>query len=146
MKNSNGVHPPEPMMHSPCFIFPLFSNKFQTMEKFLSFTFSRKISLFSSTKISDDLFLFIDHKFRNSPLYFPFSVHFAPVLRKLLFPLIHVCRSVHACISRTKRSSLKLSVTKITLECLYLKEFLLCMKAKTLRLYNRGSQFLQKAL
>src|SRR6218665_2501709 len=43
---------------------------------------------FSSAKISDDLFLVIDHKFQISP--FPpiltVSVHFPPVSQKLLFP------------------------------------------------------------
>jgi len=36
--------------------FPLFSKNVQTLENFQNFTFSRKISPFSSTKISDDLF------------------------------------------------------------------------------------------
>jgi len=36
-------------------------------------------------KISDDLFLVIDQKFRIPPI-FPVSVHFPPVSRKLLFP------------------------------------------------------------
>jgi len=47
---------------------------------------------FSSAKISDDLLLVIDHKFRIFPLFskfppiFPVSVNFTPVSPKLLFP------------------------------------------------------------
>src|SRR6218665_3975722 len=86
-----GVHPPEAMMHFPSLfqISPHIFEKFSDSEEnFQNFTFSRKISRFSSEKISDDLFLVINHKFRVPPI-FPVSVHFHPVSRKLLFfPLL----------------------------------------------------------
>src|SRR6218665_147785 len=75
------------MMHfSPVSYFPLFSKNFQTVEDFLNFTFSRNISRFSSAKISDDLFLVIDHKFRISllPPYFPCFSTFSPSCPKTI--------------------------------------------------------------
>src|SRR6218665_1487996 len=67
--------------------FPRIFEKFlDSIDNFLHFTFSPKISPFSAAKISDDLFLVIDHKFRISP-YFPYFGHFPPVSRKLFkFP------------------------------------------------------------
>src|SRR6218665_2691766 len=80
--------PSEAMMHSPCFRFPpYFRKNVQILKFFHNFTFFRKISRFSSAKISDYLSLVIDHKFRIFTPIFPASVHFPPVLRKLLFPL-----------------------------------------------------------
>src|SRR6218665_14905 len=75
------------MMHvSPLFqIPPIFKKCSDSVENFLNLTFSRKISRFSSAKISDDLFLVLNHKFRIPPI-FPVSVHFSPVSRRLLFP------------------------------------------------------------
>src|SRR6218665_1669285 len=75
-------------MHFPALfqISPIFEKKSDSVENFLNFTFSRKISLFSFAKISDDLFLVIDHKFRIPPPIFSVSVHFPLVSRKLLFP------------------------------------------------------------
>src|SRR6218665_2767855 len=60
--------PPKAMMHFlPLFqISPYFGYIFRLrgkFSKFYFFPFSRKISRFSSAKISDDLFLVIDHTF-----------------------------------------------------------------------------------
>src|SRR6218665_65347 len=76
------------MMHfPPVSDFPPIFENFSDSEKNLhNFTFSRKISCFSSTEISDDLFLVIDHKFRISPLFSLFQYISLPVSRKLLFP------------------------------------------------------------
>src|SRR6218665_340650 len=61
--------------------FPRIFEKFSdSVDNFLHFTFSRKISPFSSAKISDDLFLVIDHKFRISPLF--------SLFRSFSFPLL----------------------------------------------------------
>src|SRR6218665_2587636 len=70
--------PPEAIMHyPPCFRFPPIFEKFSdSVENFTNFTFSRKISRFSSAEISDDLILVTDHKFRILPPIFPVSVHF----------------------------------------------------------------------
>src|SRR6218665_3612413 len=75
------------MMHFPSVSnFPHIFEKI-SVEHFQNFTFSRKISrIFSSAKISDDLFLVIDHKFRISPLLSLFQYIFPPVSQKLLFP------------------------------------------------------------
>src|SRR6218665_1167163 len=49
---------------SPVSDFPLFPKKISdSVENFPNFTFSHNIFLFSSAKISDDLFLVIDYKF-----------------------------------------------------------------------------------
>ena len=72
------------MMHSP----PIFEQFSHSVKNFLNFTFSQKMSWFSSAKISDDLFLVINHKFQISP-YFPcfstFSLYFAKIY---YFPLL----------------------------------------------------------
>ena len=83
IQRSMGVHPPEAMIHFPLFqISPIFSTNFQTVENLKNVTFSRQIFRFSSAKISDDLFLVIDHKF-------PVSVHFPSVSRnKYYSPLL----------------------------------------------------------
>ena len=81
--------PPETMMHFPPLfkISLLFSKKFQTEENFHNFTFSRKISWFSSVKISDNLlFLVIDHKFRLSPLFSLFQYIFLLFRENYHFP------------------------------------------------------------
>src|SRR6218665_2940093 len=68
-------------------IQPIFSfqKSFQTLSKISKILpFPEKFSRFLSAKISDDLFLVIDHKFRISP-YFPCFSTFPPVWRKLLF-------------------------------------------------------------
>src|SRR6218665_3353482 len=79
--------PSETMMHfPPCFRFPPIFEKFSNSYKNVpNFSFSRKISSFSSAEISDHLFLVIDHKFRISP-YFPCFSTFSPISGKLLFP------------------------------------------------------------
>ena len=86
LKTAGASTPSEAMMHfPPCLRFPpYFREIFRLCGKCSNFTFSRKISRFSSAKISDDLFLVIDHKFQISPV-FPVPVHFPPVSRKLLF-------------------------------------------------------------
>jgi len=67
--------------------FPPISEKFSDfLKNFNNLTFSRKISWLSAAKISDDLFLVIDHKFRISPLLSLFRYIFPPVSRKLFFP------------------------------------------------------------
>src|SRR6218665_2427383 len=77
------------MMHYPSFrfapIFERFSNSMENLN-FKHFTFSQNILRFSSAKISDDLFLVIDDKFRISrfPLFSLFQ--YPPGSRKLLFP------------------------------------------------------------
>ena len=76
---------PSPWDHDafpPCFRFPLFSKNFQTEESFQNFTFSRQISWFSSTEISDDLFLVIDKKFWIYPSIFWISIHVSPRFRE----------------------------------------------------------------
>src|SRR6218665_1184860 len=88
MINNRRPTPPKTMMHFPlCFRFPLFSKNFRAFREILTILpFPRKISSFSFTKISDDLFLVIDHKFPISHPIFAVSVHFPPVSRKLFFP------------------------------------------------------------
>jgi len=63
--------PPETIIHfPPVSYFPLIFEKFSdSKENFRNFTFSRKISWFSSAEISDDFFLVIGHKFQISPLF-----------------------------------------------------------------------------
>src|SRR6218665_573947 len=58
MINARGVHPSEAMMHSlPLFqISSYFRKIFRLSKNFQTLTFSRKISRFSSAKISDDFF------------------------------------------------------------------------------------------
>src|SRR6218665_3323897 len=82
--------PPETMMHfPPVSDFPPISENFSDFLKFFyNFTFSRKMSLLSSAKISDDLFC---HRpqISNFPPIFAVSIHFPPVSRKLFFlPLL----------------------------------------------------------
>src|SRR6218665_2389938 len=81
------------MMHSPLFqMSPLFSTNFQIVENFQNSTFSRKISQFSSVKISDDLFLVIDHKF---PPISPVSIHFTLFRENYYLP--HTLKNVPPC-------------------------------------------------
>jgi len=77
--------PSETMMHfPPVSDFPPIFDKFSDFEKiFYNFTFSRKISSFSSAKISDDLFLVIDHKFRI-PLFSLFQYISPPCFAKII--------------------------------------------------------------
>jgi|SRR6218665_3012676 len=66
--------------------FPSVFEKFSdSMEKFQNFTFFRKISRFSSAKISVELFLAIDHKCQISP-YFPCFTAFPPFRENYYFP------------------------------------------------------------
>jgi len=84
---ARSVHPPEAMMHFPPLLqifLPIFENFLDFLENFLHFTFSRKNFPFSSAKISDDLFLVINHKFRISPLFFAISIHFRPYFAKII--------------------------------------------------------------
>ena len=76
------------MMHFPPFFrFPPIFEKFSdSVENFQNFTFSRKNFRFSSAKISYDVFLVIDHKFRISPYFLCFPV--SPLFREnYYFPL-----------------------------------------------------------
>ena len=84
-----GVHPPEVIMHfPPVSDFPLFSKKnSDSVENFQNFTFSRKISRFSSAKISDDLFFSRRPQILNFPLFFLFQYIF-PCFVKIIFPLL----------------------------------------------------------
>jgi len=68
---------------SPCFgFFPRFPKHFSdSVENFPNFTFSRKISRFSSAKISDDLFLSHRLKILIPPPIFTVSLHF-PLFRE----------------------------------------------------------------
>src|SRR6218665_4216354 len=89
------------MMHfPPCFKFPPYFRKiFGLSENFYNFTFSRKISSLSSAKISDDLFLVIDHIFRISPLFSLFQYisplfrenYFFPLLLQIFPPILGTC-------------------------------------------------------
>jgi len=93
---------------SPCFRFPLFSKKFQTVENVKNFTSSWKISRFSSAKISDDLFIFshrpqisnfplfslfqyISSLFRENYYFPPTFKNFLPVLEKFTCFLHTLC-------------------------------------------------------
>ena len=85
---------------SLCFRFtPYFLNKF-ILANFPNLTFSRKSFRFSSTYISDELFLVIEHEFLISPLFFVFQYislylyKFPPCFRK-----IHVFFRYFICIS-----------------------------------------------
>ena len=74
-----------------CFRFPpVFEKNVDFLGNFWNFTFSRKNFIFSSAKISDDLFflfLVIDHKFRIPPCFACFTT-FPPLIREnVLFPL-----------------------------------------------------------
>jgi len=85
--------PLRPWCISLCFRFPPIFEKISDSEgNFHNFTFSRKISWFSSAELSDDLFLVIDHKFWISPyfpcfstfpLLFPENYYFPPYFDKL---------------------------------------------------------------
>ena len=59
----------------------MFEKFSDSVENVPNFTFSRKISRFSSAKISDDLFLVIDHKFRIYPLFSLFQ-YISPLFYK----------------------------------------------------------------
>src|SRR6218665_2582378 len=81
--------PPEIMMHFPPLLqifLPIFENFLDFLENFLHFTFSRKNFPFSSAKISDDLFLVINHKFRISPLFCLFYCISPSDSRKFIIP------------------------------------------------------------
>src|SRR6218665_2694897 len=71
--------PLRPRCISPLFqISPLIFPKIFRLENFQNFTFSRNFFPFSSAKISDDLFLVIDHKFSLFQYIFP------PLFRKII--------------------------------------------------------------
>ena len=73
--------PPETMMHfPPVSDSPYFQKNFRLWGKFSQFSFSRKISCFSSNEISDDLFFSHRPQISNFPLIFAVSVHF-PLFR-----------------------------------------------------------------
>src|SRR6218665_1697322 len=79
--------PPETMMHfPPCFRFPPILEQFSDSDKkFHNLTFSRKISLFSSSEISDDLFWSSTTNFEFSPYFLCFSTfswenYYSPLL------------------------------------------------------------------
>src|SRR6218665_2879971 len=101
--------PSEAMMHfPPCFRFPPYFLKIFRLENFQTFTSSRKISRFSSAKISDDLFLVIDHKFRIFPLFplfqyisplFPENYYFPYFANSPRFRKIHLLFTYFICIS-----------------------------------------------
>ena len=77
-------------MHFPLFqislLFP--TNLSDSVENFPNFTFSRKISRFSSAKISDDLFLSHRLKILIPHLFSLFHYILPPISRKLSFPLL----------------------------------------------------------
>ena len=80
---SRDVHPPDAMMHSLCFKFPLFPKKvLDSVENVSNFTFSQKISRFSSAK------MFFSHlpQFFLFPTIFAVSIHFPLFQEILLFP------------------------------------------------------------
>src|SRR6218665_2180092 len=78
--------PAETMMHfPPCLRFSPYVRKIFRLENVPNFTFSQKISRFSSAKISDDLFLVIDHKFRIYPLFSLFQ-YISPLFRENYSP------------------------------------------------------------
>ena len=82
---SGAFIPMRPWCIFPLFqIFPHISEKFSDFQEiFYNFTFSRKISWFSSAKISDDFFLVIDHKFPISPLFSLFR-YISPCFAKII--------------------------------------------------------------
>src|SRR6218665_2212822 len=105
---TRGVHPSEAMMHFPPVsdFPPIFEKCSDSVENFQNVTFSRKMSRFSSAKISDDLFLVIDHKFRISLCFGTFPPCFAkiiisPLLSKMspCFRIIHLLFTYFMCIS-----------------------------------------------
>jgi len=67
--------------------FPLFLKIFSnSAENFPNLTFSKNVFRFSSTEISDDLFLFIHHKFRFPTPLFPCVFNsFPPYFGKFFF-------------------------------------------------------------
>src|SRR6218665_2226502 len=98
--------PSKAMMHFPPVLdFPMFPKNCLTPWKISQILpFSRKIFRFSSVKISDHLFLIINHKFRISPylLYFPlFSVNLRVLYIHCVFrfPLLNIC-VMHLCITQ----------------------------------------------
>ena len=81
--------PLRPWCISPLFpILPsVFENFSDSEGNFHNFTFSRKISWFSSAEISDDLFLVIDHKFWISPIFSLFLYIFPLFRENYYFPV-----------------------------------------------------------
>ena len=83
-----GVHPPEAIDAFPaCFRFPLFPKKISdSIENFRNFTFSEKISQFSSTKL---LMTFFSHlpQIWNFPPIFAVSIHSPYFAGNFSFPL-----------------------------------------------------------
>jgi len=79
--DARGVHPPwDHDAFPPCFRFsPIFEKCSDSVKNFQHFTFSRKISRFSSAKISHDFF------FSHQP-QIPISVHFPPCFAKIIIP------------------------------------------------------------
>src|SRR6218665_1964426 len=65
----------------------MFEKFSESVENVPNFTFSRKISRFSSAKISDDLFLVIDHKFRIYPL-FSLLQYISPCFSEIILPTL----------------------------------------------------------
>ena len=73
---------------SPCFRFPTYFRKiFRICGKFSTFYLSRKISRFSSTNISDDLFFSHRPQILNFPPISSVSVHFPPEYFPLLWQI-----------------------------------------------------------
>jgi len=71
------------MMHFP----PVFEKNFYFLGNFWNFTFSRQNFIFSSVKISDDLFFLFFQNFRIPPVL-PVLLHFPPDSRKFIIPLL----------------------------------------------------------
>ena len=96
---SRGVHPPwDHDAFPPVSDFsPIFEKCSDSEKNSQNFTFTWEISWFSSAKISDDLFLVIDHKFRFSPYFRCFStfppcfakINISSLLWKMFPPLLH---------------------------------------------------------
>src|SRR6218665_435344 len=76
---SRGVHPPEAMMHfPPVSDFPLFPKHFSdSVDNFPNFTFSRKISQFSSAKVSENYYF--PSTFTNFSLLLQISLCFREI-------------------------------------------------------------------
>ena len=82
--------PLRPWCISPLFQIPppIFEKCSDSVENFQNLTFSRKISWFSSPKVSYDLFLVSDHKCRISPLFSLFQ-YSSPCFAKIIIsPLL----------------------------------------------------------
>src|SRR6218665_16440 len=137
--------PPEAMMHFPPFqISPCFPKNFLTAWKISPFT--RKFFRFSGAKISDDLFLVINHKFRISSPNVAISIHFSPYFDKHFLSLlllqispcfwqIYVFFTYFMCFSFPPTfTMMHLCITQCTYWTpLQVESIALCFRAKTIK-------------